>query len=170
MDWVPFFSTRGSTCEAQALVVAKQIGSDPFAAIESILPWEKFTESITETEKLAQPSNFDFLPLIGDGFTQLRRYTAPLLESLQLKVAPTAQDILDGVNTIKGMNQRQARKVPEDAPTIFVRKRWESVVWNEEFLDRRFYELCVLSELKNVLRSGESGYKDRVSSRTSKNI
>lgn len=28
-------------------------------------------------------------------------------------------------------------------------------MWNEEGLDRRFYELCVLSELKNSLRSGD---------------
>lgn len=139
----------------RALVEAKQSGSDPFKAIESILPWDIFSESVTETEKMAQPANFDFLPLISDGFPQLRRYTPSLLESLQLKAAPTAQDLLEGVNTIRNMNQRQARKVPDDAPTSFVRKRWESVVWDENELDRRFYELCVLSELKNSLRSGD---------------
>jgi TnpA family transposase len=53
------------------------------------------------------------------------------------------------------MNERQARKVPDDAPASFVRKRWESVVCTPEGLDRRFYELCVLSELKNLLRSGD---------------
>ena len=53
------------------------------------------------------------------------------------------------------MNDRQARKVPDDAPTSFVRKRWESLVRTPEGLDRRFYELCVLSELKNALRSGD---------------
>ncbi|QSO52994.1 Tn3 family transposase [Alicyclobacillus curvatus] len=104
---------------------------------------------------MAQPANFDFLPLISDGFPQLRRYTPSLLESLQLKAAPTAQELLEGVNTIKNMNQRQARKVPDNAPTNFVRKRWESVVWEKDELDRRFYELCVLSELKNSLRSGD---------------
>lgn len=41
----------------RALVEAKQNGSDPFVAIESILPWEIFAESVTETEKLA-PSQF----------------------------------------------------------------------------------------------------------------
>jgi hypothetical protein len=139
----------------RALVEAKQNGSDPFSVIESILPWEIFTESVAETEKLAQPANFDYLPLIGDGFPQLRRYTPSLLESLHLKAAPVAQEILNGVNTIKNMNQRQARKVPEEAPTSFIRKRWEHVVRNEDGLDRRFYELCVLSELKNSLRSGD---------------
>ena len=45
--------------------------------------------------------------------------------------------------------------MPDDAPTSFVRKRWESLVRNEDGLNRRFYELCVLSELKNSLRSGD---------------
>jgi hypothetical protein len=53
------------------------------------------------------------------------------------------------------MNDRQARKVPDDAPTSFVRKRWENLVRTEDGLDRRFYELCILSELKNSLRSGD---------------
>jgi TnpA family transposase len=139
----------------RALVQAKQSGSDPFAAIEAIVSWEAFTESVTEAEKLSQPEDFDYLPHLGDGFTQLRRYTPTLLETLTLKAAPAAKDLLEGVETLRAMNLRQARKVPEDAPTRFIRKRWESVVHTADGLDRRFYELCVLSELRNALRSGD---------------
>jgi TnpA family transposase len=139
----------------RALLDAKQSGGDPFAAIEAIIPWEVFSETITEAETLAQPEDFDFLSLVGDGFTQLRRYTPTLLEALTMKAAPTARELLAGVEVLKGMNERQARKVPDDAPTSFVRKRWESLVRTPDGLDRRFYELCVLSELKNSLRSGD---------------
>jgi hypothetical protein len=139
----------------RALLDAKQSGGDPFAAIEAIIPWDVFSESITEAETLAQPENFDFLSLAGDGFTQLRRYTPTLLEALTMKAAPTARELLAGIEVLKGMNERQARKVPDDAPTSFVRKRWESLVRTPDGLDRRFYELCVLSELKNSLRSGD---------------
>jgi len=139
----------------RALLEAKQNGLDPFAAIEAILPWEAFTDIVTEAEKLAEPEDFDFLPLVSEGFTQLRRYTPALLEILELKAAPAASNLLDGVKTLRDMNERQLRKVPEDAPTSFVRKRWQSVVHVEDGLDRRFYELCILSELKNALRSGD---------------
>jgi len=139
----------------RALLEAKQNGQDPFAAIEAILPWEAFTDIVTEAEKLAEPEDFDFLPLVSEGFTQLRRYTPALLETLELKAAPAACDLLDGVKTLRDMNQRQLRKVPDDAPTAFVRKRWDSVVHVADGLDRRFYEMCVLSELKNALRSGD---------------
>jgi hypothetical protein len=93
--------------------------------------------------------------LVGDGFNQLRRYTPILLDVLTMKAAPTARELLVGVEVLKSMNERQVRKVPDDAPTSFVRKRWKSLVFTPDGLDRRFYELCVLSELKNSLRSGD---------------
>ena len=46
----------------QALIEAKQAGRDPFAAIEAVMSWDAFAESVTEAQKLAQPEDFDFLP------------------------------------------------------------------------------------------------------------
>ena len=63
--------------------------------------------------------------------------------------------MLDGVEALRGMYADNARKVPDDAPTGFIKKRWEKLVSTDEGLDRRYYELCVLSELKNALRSGD---------------
>jgi len=139
----------------QALLAAKKAGSDPFAAIESVLPWDAFTESVTEAEKLSQPEDFDYLERIGDHYTQIRRYAPALLKVLRLKAAPAAQDILKAVETLKALNADNTRKVPQDAPTSFVKKRWESLVLTKDGVDRKFYELCVLSELKNALRSGD---------------
>jgi TnpA family transposase len=147
----------------QALIEAKQESKDAFAAIESIIPWDAFTDLASEAKKLVQPSDrrstnaslTDYLPLLGEGYAQLRRYTPTLLETLKLKAAPAAQDILDGVNLLQRMNEQNLRKVPEDAPKKFIRKRWESVVREGEGYDRRFYEICVFSEMKNALRSGD---------------
>lgn len=144
----------------RALLNAKQSGGDAFAAIEAIIPWDVFTESIGEAEKLAQPENFDYLVLVGNGFNQLRRYTPSLLAALTMKAAPATRELLTAVEVLKDMNERKARKVPDNAPTSFVRKRWGSLVRTQDGLDRRFYELCVMSELKNSLRSGDIWIKD----------
>jgi len=119
------------------------------------VPWDVFTASVTEAEKLAKPEGFDFLYRLSDSYGQLRRYTPLLIETLQLKAAPAARELLGAVETLKVMNQHQSRKVPDDAPTAFVRKRWRGLVCTDDGIDRRFYELCVLSELKNALRSGD---------------
>lgn len=144
----------------RALLDAKQTGSDPYAAIEAIMPWEVFSASITEAEKLAQSEDFDYLALIGSGFNSLRRYTPTLLDALDMKAAPAARELHAGIELLKNMNQHQSRKVPDDAPTGFIRKRWESLVYTPDGIDRRFYELCVLSELKNALRSGDIWVQD----------
>jgi TnpA family transposase len=139
----------------QALLEARRNGSDPFRAIEAVMPWEEFTQNVTEAEKLAQPEHFDYLHRIGDGYSQIRRYAPAFLEVLHLKAAPAATDVLTAVETLRSLNADNTRKVPADAPTSFVRKRWENLVFTEAGVDRRFYELCTLSELKNALRSGD---------------
>jgi len=138
-----------------ALLEAKQSGADPFAAIEAVIPWEEFTQSVTEAQKLARPDDFDYLNRIGDGYGQIRRYAPAFLEALSLTAAPAAMDILDATNLLKSLNATHGRKLPEGAPTGFVKKRWGTLIFTENGLDRRFYELCTLAELKNALRSGD---------------
>jgi TnpA family transposase len=138
-----------------ALLNARTTGSDPFTAIESVISWDAFTKSITDAQKLAQSDDFDYLHRIGDNYSQIRRYAPALLEALHFTAAPAAKEILDAVNVLKSLNADNTRKIPDDAPKEFIRKRWEGLVFKEGNIDRRFYELCTLSELKNALRSGD---------------
>ncbi|MGX9079648.1 Tn3 family transposase, partial [Klebsiella pneumoniae] len=91
----------------------------------------------------------------GENFATLRRYTPALLEVLELRAAPAAQGVLAAVQTLREMNADNLRKVPADAPTAFIKPRWKPLVITPEGLDRKFYEICALSELKNALRSGD---------------
>ena len=139
----------------QVLLEAKQSGGDPFAAIESIVSWEKFAASITEAQKLAQPEDFDFLYRIGEGYATVRRYAPELLSALALHAAPAAKPVLDAIELLREMNSGNARKLPDDAPLDFIRERWSKLIFTDAGIDRRYYELCALSELKNALRSGD---------------
>ncbi len=139
----------------QALIDAKQSGRDPFAAIEAVMSWDAFAESVTVAQKLAQPEDFDFLHRIGESYATLRRYAPDFLDVLKLRAAPAAKDVLDAVDVLRGLNTNNARKVPADAPTDFIKPRWRKLVMTDAGIDRRYYELCTLSELKNSLRSGD---------------
>ena len=139
----------------QALLDAKQSGGDPFAAIETVMPWERFAASVTEAQKLAQPADFDFLHRIGESYATLRRYAPEFLAVFKLRAAPAAKGVLDAIDVLRTMNTDNARKMPADAPTAFVKPRWAKLVLTSEGVDRRYYELCALSELKNALRSGD---------------
>jgi TnpA family transposase len=139
----------------QALLEAKRSGRDPFEAIEAVMTWDAFAESVTEAQQLAQPEDFDFLPRIGESYATLRRYAPEFLAVLKLRAAPAAQDLLDAIEVLRGMNAYNARKVPLEAPTGFIKPRWQRLVMTDAGIDRRYYELCALSELKNALRSGD---------------
>ena len=138
-----------------ALLDAKQSGCDPYAAIEAVIPWDDFTLSVTEADRIARPESFDHLRLVGEQFNTLRRYTPAFLDVLALRAAPSAQGVLDAIEVVRGMNADGVRKVPADAPVGFVKPRWKSLVLANGVIDRRFYEICALSELKNALRSGD---------------
>ncbi len=139
-----------------ALIEAKQNGSDPFSAVESVMSWDAFAQSLTDTQKLAPTEDFDYLDRIKSGYSQIRCYSPTFLEILQLKTNPALKELLEAVEIIKTMNSSQSKKVPKEAPTGFVHKRWEKLVFSDGGIDRCFYELCVLSELKNALRSGDA--------------
>ena len=139
----------------QALLEAKLSGGDAFAAIESVMPWSEFAESVTDAQKLAQPEDFDFLRRIGESYATLRRYSPPFLDVLKLRAAPAARDVLDAVEMLRRVNAENERKLPDDAPIAFIKPRWAKLVITDDGIDRRYYELCALSELKNALRSGD---------------
>ncbi|WP_181336013.1 Tn3 family transposase [Klebsiella pneumoniae] len=107
----------------QALIDAKQSGRDAFAAIEAVMSWDSFAESVTEAQKLAQPDDFDFLHRIGESYATLRRYAPEFLAVLKLRAAPAAKNVLDAIEVLRGMNTDNARKLPADAPTGFIKPR-----------------------------------------------
>lgn len=139
----------------RALVEAKEAGGDLYAAIEAVMPWTEFELSVTEAAQLARPATFDHLQLIEEQYSTLRRYTPEFLDVLKLKAAPAAQPVLDAIDVVREMNLTGTRKVPEDATVEFVKARWKPLVITNDGIDRRFYEICALSELKNSLRSGD---------------
>jgi hypothetical protein len=123
-----------------ALIKAKEAGIDAFAAIEQIVSWECFIQSVSEAEKLARSEDFDYLGLLGNHYSQLRRYTPTFLEAFEFKAAPAAQKILDAIEVLKGLTTANSRSVPEDAPKDFIHRRWAPYVFTEAGLDRRYYE------------------------------
>ena len=138
-----------------ALIDARQKGLDPYAAIESVVAWDSFTRSVDEAERLAQPESFDHLHLLAESYDQVRRYAPVLLETFDFRAAPAVAHLMAAINTLRVMNRSNARKLPDDAPTSFLRKRWQPYVLTESGVDRHFYELAVLTELKNGLRAGD---------------
>lgn len=139
----------------QALLNARESGEDPWAAIEDVLPWPEFITSLEETQFLARKDNFDPLHLLTEKYSTLRKYAPRMLSALQFSAAPSALPLGNALDTVREMYRKQLRKVPSTAPVKFIPESWKKLVITPSGIDRRYYEFCVLNELKGALRSGD---------------
>jgi ribosome-associated translation inhibitor RaiA len=131
----------------QALIEAKQAGRDPFAAIESVMSRRLRRERHRSSEARATRG----LRFPAPHRRELR--TAPLRAGIPrcarfrgLRLA--AKNVLEAIEVLRSMNADNARKVPADAPTDFIKPRWQKLVMHDAGIDRRYYELCALSEME----------------------
>lgn len=140
-----------------ALIKARDENLDPFKTLESVMPWSKLVESVDEAKKLARPVSYDYLDLLDSRYSQLRRYTPILVKHLKFNSTNNAsKPLIEAINVLNNMNENGNRKVPEDAPTDFISNRWNKCLYEKDgSINRHYYEIATLSELKNRIRSGD---------------
>jgi TnpA family transposase len=116
---------------------------------------EALREAVERTEALARRGDgheFDFL---ADRYNYLRQFTPQFLDALAFRSNRAGAHVLEAVDKLRDVNGRRQRKVPPDAPVQFVPARWRAhVVGRDGEIDRHYYELCVLWELRAALRAG----------------
>ncbi len=64
--------------------------------------------------------------------------------------------MLGAIKVPRGMIADNACKVAENVPIDFIKVRWKPLVLTDDGINRRYSEICVLSELKNALHSGDT--------------
>jgi TnpA family transposase len=138
-----------------AVIAARADDGDPYRAIQAVLPWESFVQTVAEATHLARPADFGYLDHLDAFYGQVRRYAPALLDALEFRGAPPCRPLLRALQALKELNAADARKVPQGVPTAFVKPRWADHVFTDTGIDRHYYELCALHELRNGLRSGD---------------
>lgn len=139
-----------------ALIRARDEGLDPFTTLETVMPWEKIIASVEEAKQLSRPIDYDYLDLLEKRFFYLRKYTPTLLKSLEFQSTQSAKPLMEAIDIIKNMNESGKRKVPEGAPLGFVSNRWQKHVYDDDgSINRHYYEMAALTELRNHIRSGD---------------
>ena len=139
----------------KVLIEAKTQAVDPFPGIEELMTWEAILVSGEEASKLAGPEDFDHLALVANGFSYIRTYAPGHLTAFEFRAAPASEELLKAIQVQRDLNAKDARNFPKGAQTGIVRRRWKPYVFNGEEIDRRFCELCVPSELRNAMCSGD---------------
>ena len=145
------------TSIGQALIKAKEEKLDVFEVLESVIEWNSFVSSVEEAQELARPSDYDYLDLLQKRFYSLRKYTPTLLRVLEFHSTKANEPLLQAVEIIRGMNESRKRKVPDDSPVDFISKRWKKHLYEDDgtTINRHYYEMAVLTELREHVRAGD---------------
>ena len=124
--------------------------------IYQYVPADKLQAAVEECERLVRPlddSHFDFL---AHRYGHLREFAPAFLQAFTFRSNLNPDPLLQAVELLRTLNQERRRAVPEDAPLKFIPATWHPyVVDRSGRIDRRYYELCALWELRAALRAGD---------------
>ncbi len=120
-----------------------------------MIAWERFRTTVAEAEALARPEAFDAYQKLGEHYAGIRRWSPAFLEAFAFESVPASASLMRAIEVLREANRSGNSTLPKSAPTGFVRQRWAPLVLPGGTIDRRYYELCVLSELRDRLRAGD---------------
>ena len=138
-----------------ALIAARETGQDAFEAIGTVIPWDRFCETVAEAQALSRSEEFDPFQMLGAHYAGVRRWSPAFLAAFTFQGVPAAASLLRAIDILRALNVGQRSNLPTAPPTGFVRERWARHVVVDGAINRRYYELCVLSELRDRLRAGD---------------
>ena len=122
--------------------------------IFDIMPRSQLEQLLTEIE--ARKQTLDERHFFGKRYSYFRRFFPSLIETMNFHPLQTPDSLVDALGVLRQMNETdEPDKLLEEAPKDFIPNDWRSRVFNRDHTtNRRWYELCAMTELRDALRSG----------------
>lgn len=100
----------------------------------------------------------DEIDFMGRRYSYLRQFFPRLLATLKFRAYQEPDSLIEALRILKEINESSPDRLPkhlENVPTDFIDKHWlKRTVNRDGTVNRRWYDLCVMWELRNALRSG----------------
>lgn len=122
--------------------------------IFDIIPRSHLEQLLAEIE--AQKQTLDERHFFGNRYSYFRRFFPKLIETMKFHPLQAPDSLVDALGVLRQMNEAaEPDKLLEDTPKDLIPDDWRSRVFNRDrTINRRWYELCVMTELRDALRSG----------------
>ncbi len=116
---------------------------------------EELSQAITECKSLIRPHADDYFDFFALRYSYLRQFIPTFLAAFSFLSNRQNDSLIEAIKIIRHLDTNGKRKVPDHASLNFIPKRWSEYVINQEGkIVRKYYELCLLWELRTALRSG----------------
>ena len=140
-----------------ALVLDDRITDEDLrAAIYEHLSPQRLDAIIQECDQITRPARDHYYDFLGRRYSYIRQFAPAFLDAFVFRAKEPKHPLLTAITVLRALNQEGQREVPVDAPCAFVPTAWRRFVVGEDGgIDRRYWELCLLWELRNALRAGD---------------
>lgn len=124
--------------------------------IYEFLPENKLRVTFDECERINEPLDENFFKLLGKRYSYLRQFIPTFLNALPLDGNAETTGLREAIEILRDLNESGKRRIPDGAPCDFVSAEWWNYVFDDQQqIVKKYYELCVLFELRTKLRSGD---------------
>lgn len=132
-------------------IADNQLREKVFASVQP----ENLSEAVRACSLIMRPMDDNYFDLWAERYSYFRRFVPHFLKNLEFVADPHHESLLPAVELLKKINNEGKRKLPAEAPTSFISTKWKPYIKDKAGkLNLRFYELCVLWELRAALRGG----------------
>lgn len=125
-------------------------------AIYSRVSREQLTLAWEAVQALLYPTRHSHLTFLAKRYGVFKQFTPQFLGRITFCQGFTGDDFGRALSIVSELQSGARRKLPALLPTDFMKPTWRNFVFDEGgSYDRQRYELCVLSTLRDRLRSGD---------------
>ena len=112
--------------------------------LKSLYHGKSLKKNLVETKSLSKSENFDFLYRLSLYNGWFKKYIYHFMKNNRFKSFPNTQNILEAIKILQTLHKNNQRKMPSNAPTDFIKSRWNSVVFkNDGQIDKIFMNLLL---------------------------
>ena len=148
-------SLRTVTTVCRIMLRAIDSKQDVAAAITKAESLADFARSLADVETLTAPDMTGNKSDLISKYATVRQFAPKLLDAFTFHGSGSSSGLLKAVTLIADLYRTGKRALPATIPTGFVKRAWRPFVFKDGAIDRKAYELCVLSELRGRLAAGE---------------
>lgn len=132
-------------------VADPQVRPDIFTRVSR----EQLQAAMDDCQRLIRPVQDESYDFFAERYSYIRQFAPAFLDTFTFRSNLESDPLLQAVTRMRQLNSQRKRTVPEDAPMGFVSTQWQPFIFDATGqIQRRYYELCMLWELRNALRAG----------------
>jgi TnpA family transposase len=139
----------------QAILDPAIADADLRTTIYQRIPPTVLQRALEEADRIVRPLDDSYFDFLKARYTYFRQFTPTFLDTFTFHANHTPHPLLEAVELLRALNTAHRRVVSQDAPLDFVPLKWRPYVIDADgSIDRQYYELCTLWELRGALRGG----------------